>query len=73
MTSLAHFQNHLVEILDTFECGGIELAAVRALAGKPFVGGDKWPIQTEFATVRASELSEALPVSIPAHIMAVTL
>jgi hypothetical protein len=58
MTIIATFkpQNVKVEILDVFECGGIKLAAVKAIEGKPFAGGDKWPVSTEFATVKAAEL-----------------
>jgi hypothetical protein len=45
-----------VEVLDAYEVNGVKFAAVKACEGQPFVGGDKWPIKTEFATVPASEL-----------------
>lgn len=45
-----------VEILDTFQAGGIELASVRALYGTPFIGGDTYPVRTKYATIPASEL-----------------
>lgn len=45
-----------VEVLDVFESGGVNLAAVRALDGRPFIGGDKWPVRTEYATVEAGKL-----------------
>ncbi len=45
-----------VEVLDTYEAGGVKYAAVKALEGKPFVGGDKWPVRTEFTVVEAAKL-----------------
>lgn len=55
MVILQHNGNR-VEVLDTMEVGGVRLAMVRALDGKPYVGGDRWPIRTEYATVKACEL-----------------
>jgi hypothetical protein len=47
-----------VEVLDTFQqMSGVTLACVRALVGKPFVGGHTYPVRTEFATVKASQIS----------------
>lgn len=46
-----------VEVIDYFVCGGVQLAVVEALEGKPFVGGDKWPIRTAHTTVKESELT----------------
>lgn len=65
MTILARFQNQQVEVIDTFEAGGIELAAVKAITGKPFVGGDKWPVFTEWATVKTCELQALDPTPQP--------
>lgn len=45
-----------VEVLDYFVCGGVQLAAVEALEGKPFMGGDKWPVHTPWATVEVADL-----------------
>jgi len=53
---IASYQGHQVNVLDEFEMGGALLVAIEALEGKPFVGGDKWPVWTSFTTVRASEL-----------------
>jgi len=50
------YQNHQVEILDKFECGGIELAVIQAVEVKPFVGGDTYPVRTCYATVKVSDL-----------------
>jgi hypothetical protein len=67
MNSIALFQNIIpVEILDRFECGGVDLASVRALEGQPFVGGDTYPVRTEYATVKACDLQAlAVFVEIP--------
>jgi hypothetical protein len=48
--------------------GGKELAAVRALAGKPFVGGDRWPVRTEYSTVEVNSLA---PVARLLHVQEV--
>jgi len=45
-----------VIVLDYFVCGGVRLATVEALEGQPFVGGDKWPVQTPWATVKVADL-----------------
>lgn len=45
-----------VEVLDIYECGGVQLASVEALEGKPFVGGNKWAVQTPFTIVPTSDL-----------------
>ncbi len=45
-----------VEVLDFYTCGGVELASVEAVFGKPFVGGDKWAVRTPFAIVKTSDL-----------------
>jgi hypothetical protein len=45
-----------VEILDFYECGGVQLASVEAVSGKPFVGGNKWAVRTPFTIVKVSDL-----------------
>lgn len=50
-----------VEVLDTYTIDGVEMAAVRALHGKPFVGGDRWPVRTEYACLPVSELDQDHP------------
>lgn len=57
MTILAQYKNQNVEILEVYETGGVKMAAVRAITGRPFVGGDKWPVYTEWTTAPAAELS----------------
>jgi hypothetical protein len=47
-----------VVVLDRYPCGGVELCSVRAAAGEPFVGGDKWPIKTAYATVKVADLTQ---------------
>lgn len=45
-----------IKVTDVFISGGIKLAAVEAVEGKPFVGGDKWPVRTQWQTVKYDEL-----------------
>jgi hypothetical protein len=82
MTIIAVFRpkNVSVEILDVFDGPqGIKLACVRALDGKPFVGGDKWPVATSFATVPTSDLTdvaesvERYPKPLPANLLSLAL
>lgn len=59
MASISVRQNDkqiAVEVLDYFVCGGVQLAAVEALEGKPFMGGNLWPVHTPFATVKVADL-----------------
>jgi hypothetical protein len=62
MSIVARFTNEYfdepVEILDTWETGGVKMASVKALEGRPFVGGDKFPTWTAYKTVKAAELSD---------------
>lgn len=44
-----------------YECGGVKQVSVKALEGKPFAGGDKWPVKTEYATARVDELRPVAP------------
>lgn len=67
MAIIALFKNEKVEILDTFDLAEGKQAAFRALAGKPFVGGDKWPIFTEWATAPAGELANVHQESTNGH------
>lgn len=57
MTIIAVYQSQQVEVLDVYTTGGRKYAAVKALEGRPFVGGDKWPVLTEWATAPADELA----------------
>ena len=56
MAILAHYENTIVEVLDIFVCGGVALTVVRAIEGDPFVGGDRYPVRTPYATVKANDL-----------------
>ena len=59
MSILALFKFEIpVEIVEVYgDLGGEKLVCVKALDGKPFVGGAKFALLTEWATVKASELS----------------
>ena len=66
MSILAQYQNMIVEVLDVYTDGaGVKLASVKAQDGQPFIGGDKWPIRTKFATVKVAELSKVSEPSKP--------
>jgi len=59
MSILAQYQNIVVEVLSVYTDGdGVKWASVEAQDGQPFIGGDKWPVRTKFATVKVEELSE---------------
>lgn len=61
MTILALFKNEIpVEVVEVYEVGGVKLTTVKAVRGKPFIGGNKWPIQTEWTIAKATELSEGV-------------
>ena len=51
--------NVKVIVLDVFSSGGQTFASVEALDGKPFMGGDRWPVHTPFTTVELRELQFA--------------
>ena len=53
---LANYHGHTVEIESVYECGGVKLASVHALAGEPFVAGLRWPVRSAYGVVRVSEL-----------------
>ena len=57
MTILAQFQNQNVEILDTYQAGGVTMASVKAIEGTPFVGGNDRPTRTAYTTCKADELA----------------
>ena len=68
MCIIAFYGKEEVEVLDVYEVGGVKLASVKALQGKPFVGGDKWPVASEWGTVKACELSKSQGEELgPAH------
>lgn len=45
-----------VIVHDVYSGANGYLASIEALEGTPFVGGDKWPVRTVFATVDLDEL-----------------
>ena len=49
-------RNIPVEIENQFEMGGVKLATVKALHGKPFADGAKTTTRTAYRTVRLEEL-----------------
>ena len=79
MTIKARFKpkNVSIEILDVFDSPECKLAEVKACEGSPFAGGDKWPMATCFATVKASDLaptpSGALSEREPANLLSLVL
>lgn len=75
MTILARYtpKNEKVEIQDVFECGGVKLVCIRALDGKPFIGGDKWPVATPYATVPASDLAPIEESAQPVNLLSLSL
>lgn len=47
-----------VEVLDITEDGaGIRWAVIKAITGRPFVGGNKWPTRTAYATAKVDDLT----------------
>jgi len=61
MTTILHLNKNgktiPVEVLESYECGGIQLANVKAVEGQPFVGGDRWPVRSEYTTVHLDQLT----------------
>lgn len=57
MAILARFKDQQVEILDVYDYPEGKVASLRAVDGKPFIGGDKWPVRTEYTTAPIGELS----------------
>jgi hypothetical protein len=55
MTILA-YQNTRVEVIETWDQGGVTLAAVKACEGKPWADGAKTTTRTAYRTVKADEL-----------------
>lgn len=63
---VATYLGHEVEIVDTFRSGPALIAVVHALDGsEPFVGGDKWPVRTDWANVLAVNLENVQEVEAP--------
>ena len=60
MISIARLKNQYfdetVEVIETLEMGGVEIAWVRALEGKPFVGGTHSPVKTHETYCKTEEL-----------------
>lgn len=48
--------SHPVKVVEMYTTPGGTHVAVKALEGKPFVGGNKWPVKTEWAFCMAEEL-----------------
>ena len=57
-TTNLKYRNIPVEVLDVFESGGIELAVIEAIEGKPFADGAKTTTKTAFLTVNFDDLEE---------------
>jgi len=59
---IVEHKGNLVEIDNVFEMmDGTIMVTITALDGKPYVGGDKWPVQTNHTTVRATDLNWPAP------------
>ena len=56
MTILAYYQGKEVEVQDIYRDGANMMVSIMAIEGTPFVGGDKWPVRTKYATVPAEEI-----------------
>lgn len=66
MMIIATYENVQVEIVDTFRSGGIMMAVVHAMDGsEPFVGGDKWPVRTDWSNIPIDRLSNIQKVEAP--------
>jgi hypothetical protein len=65
MNSIARYKNQEVEIHDRYTIGGVEYAAVKAIEGKPFMGGDRFPVKSAWATAKVDELEKCLSPDIP--------
>ena len=49
-------KNLVFEVLDVYQdASGRKMLCVRAIDEKPFIGGDKWPIRSEFGTCELVE------------------
>ena len=57
-----------IEVLDVYEDGaGIKWAAIKALEGQPFVGGNKWPVRTPYTTAKVKDLDMKCNCVLPEH------
>ena len=65
---IARYKNSPVEVLDVYTDGAeVKWAAIRALEDKPFVGGDMWPVRTEYTTARVEDLLFECTCVLPEH------
>ena len=55
MTSIT-YKSHPVEVVEMYTTPGGTHVVVKALEGQPFVGGNKWPVRTEWAFCMAEDL-----------------
>lgn len=63
---VATYEQTQVEIVDVFRTGGIIMAVVHALDGsEPFVGGDKWPVRTDWANIPVAMLGNIQTITAP--------
>ena len=63
---IATYQDHEVEIVDTFQTGGALVAVVHCIDGsEPFVGGDKWPVRTDWSNILVARLENVREVQAP--------
>ena len=54
---IARYKDSPVEVLDVYTDGAeVWWAAIRALEGSPFIGGDRWPIRTAYTTAKVEDL-----------------
>lgn len=63
---LAHYQGIKIRVIDCFHTDREFLAVIEAMNGKPFVGGDKWPVTSSRTIVQVGEL-EQFVLSFTAH------
>ena len=63
---IATWQTHELEIVDVYKSGGIAMAVCHAIDGsEPFVGGDKWPIRTDWANIPVANLVNIQEIEAP--------
>lgn len=63
---IATYQSHELEIVDTYRTGGVVMAVCHAIDGsEPFVGGDKWPVKTDWKNIPIAHLENIQEVEAP--------
>ena len=63
---IATFEQTEVEIVDVFRSGNIMIAIVRTMDGsKPFVGGSKQPVKTDWANIPIDRLNNIAQIEAP--------